>query len=428
MTLYERMRELSGICERISKKSQLTDKQRTIKRIPVALKDDFYFILELLNGNRPLGYKYYAPRADTYDDWERCKDMTFREYLELLWEPMKKNLINADYIRYICNQRVLMPNFVSSVLNRTMRLGITLGTANDIVLHPMEPIELTLSIYNALTSDTTYFVTEQVAGTRCIAMYLNNDWKFIISDEKLRHIKFDMTGLNTKYVYDGVISNVKQTQQSVLIDNVVNCDAMRTNWQINADSSYTIFRKTKTVVDEQEFNKEYIYNVFDIAYNAPFYERRMWLSSIRPASPNVRIVPLLSIYNKRDLGIGIMEQLNTVHKLGGTGIIINTGNRVYEYEKTDACLSVTDVSSMYMKVSDVVEGAGKYAGIVGAIVCDGKLDDGSSVTATVADGLTIEQRYRWAFNPSDIIGKVVEVNYFALNDNRQSLWFPRLNE
>ena len=88
---------------------------------------------------------------------------------------------------------------------------------------------------------------------------------------------------------------------------------------------------------------------------------------------------------------------------------------------------------MDMKVIDIQEGNGKYAGLIGAIWCECETEDGKVITVSVGSGLSDEQRLQWAMKPSDILGKIVEIQYFSLSQdgknkgsNYYSLRFPRL--
>ena len=72
---------------------------------------------------------------------------------------------------------------------------------------------------------------------------------------------------------------------------------------------------------------------------------------------------------------------------------------------------------MDMKVVQVCEGTGKYEGFVGAIKCIADTSDGKHIEVYVGSGLSDEQRFEWAKNENDIIGKIVEIGYFEVSQN-----------
>jgi len=88
---------------------------------------------------------------------------------------------------------------------------------------------------------------------------------------------------------------------------------------------------------------------------------------------------------------------------------------------------------MDMQVIDTLAGKGKYDGMVGALQCYIKLEDGREVLCDVGSGLTDTEREIWSYRPQHIIGRIVQIGYHemtqdsaSIGTNRYSLRFPRL--
>ena len=91
---------------------------------------------------------------------------------------------------------------------------------------------------------------------------------------------------------------------------------------------------------------------------------------------------------------------------------------------------------MDMRVISLTEGTGKHEGLVGALLCNCKDEEtGTIYECKVGSGLSDEQRWIWASDPDRIIGKIVEVAYFSISQDKSirgsklySLRFPRLKK
>ena len=87
-------------------------------------------------------------------------------------------------------------------------------------------------------------------------------------------------------------------------------------------------------------------------------------------------------------------------------------------------------------MTETIEGTGKNEGIVGSLYCEAyDQATGRKYQCNVGTGISDEQRRYWANNPSKIIGKIIEVEYFSASQDEYSrslgtkvfsLRFPRL--
>ena len=74
-----------------------------------------------------------------------------------------------------------------------------------------------------------------------------------------------------------------------------------------------------------------------------------------------------------------------------------------------------------MRVVGIEHGKGKYTGFIGAIICHIKTDDGKEIVCNVGSGLSDLQRREWAIDRFAIFGRIVEIAYHELSQDRDSV-------
>ena len=109
---------------------------------------------------------------------------------------------------------------------------------------------------------------------------------------------------------------------------------------------------------------------------------------------------------------------------GGEGVMINVASAPYECKRTANLLKVKEMYTMDLKIIGFEEGlvGTKFEGTLGAIVIDYK---GYSVK--VGSGYSEEDREFFWKNQNELLGRVIEVQYFEETqdaDGNLSLRFP----
>ena len=105
ITIGKRISLLDYYLEQIADTQGMLAKKAIIDNMSPIVKDDFYYILEILDGQHKLGYTFdYQPASlfgITYED-RICKrqvnNLTFKEFIQPLYNPMKRNNFSLDYI------------------------------------------------------------------------------------------------------------------------------------------------------------------------------------------------------------------------------------------------------------------------------------------------------------------------------------------
>lgn len=116
----------------------------------------------------------------------------------------------------------------------------------------------------------------------------------------------------------------------------------------------------------------------------------------------VQLIPVLAISSQEDV---FYYHFNKVTSSGGEGIILKNYNSGYFFGKRNAHLmKIKEEVTKDLAVVGMVEGEGKYAGTLGALIVQSR--DG---TKHQVSGMTDEQRTSWWNDRSLIVGQVVEV-------------------
>lgn len=420
MTLEQRIKYFDITIELLQNTNSRLEKERIINVISDELKDDWRYILEILAGKHKLGYtfKNYNVMQELYKS-KAESDMTFRQYIEPLYKPIKENnLTDFSVINAIgsCQYRA---DFIEPIVNRTLRLGIGPSQLPKDGLAPMLAKK-----FEDIRLDGKYYITEKLDGNRCIAKYDGTKWIFISRNGKPLKVNIDMGDLPTDVVYDGELLSSRQTYDSIQCFK-----ALAGNYEIPAyDDQFSI---TSGLINSKCSNKDLVYNIFDVMTDDIYEERRKYLDNLTPHSAEVRILPVLTHVN--DMSMHIVSQLlDRITTAGAEGLILNAANAKYQHKRTNDLIKVKNTYTIDMLVVETIGGTGKYEGQVGSLFCTA-IVDGKTFEANVGSGLSDEQRFNWMLHPEQIVGKIVEVAYFSYSQNATtsgtklySLRFPRL--
>ena len=424
--LQERIDYFTYIFNLLQDTNSRIEKELIIKEIPDNYKEDFDYIIECLASKHVFGYHYYKVTPIINP---KISDATIKQVLQFLQNPIKDHDLTLANISNHIAMTTFWYDFFEPIVNRTLRLGIGNSLIDKVDTSPM----LAKKFENGVPYDKKgYYVTEKLDGNRCIAKYIDGKWHFLSRNGKEMHVDFDMSGLDTSYIYDGEIVSTEQAKLSLTIyDKVVH------NIQPNTFFTYN-FGDTSGLINNHNTNKKLIYNIFDIITDAPYELRREELHKIdylQELSNQVLIHPVLKYFKTLDELEACSNILNDVTSLGGEGLMINLASATYLHKRTDQILKLKKVYTMDMKVRDILYGEGKYEGMVGALEAIAETDDGKTIICFVGTGLSDEQRSQWALDTSSIIGKTIEVSYFSLSQTKKdrdygtdvySLRFPRL--
>lgn len=415
MNVQERVGLISRMCSQLSCTSSRLDKEYIIKKfrdLDAQLSKDIDYVFEILSGMHKLGYTFI--KSFDCQCITHLKDMSLEEYLRPLYTLKSRK---EDDIWNICADYYVLAVQLAPILNRQCKVGINKSQVSKTIISPMlakkyEPGK------HCIKDGEYYYITEKLDGNRCISYYDYdcNKWYFYSRSGKELKVDFDMLYMPKGLVYDGEILSIEQ---------------LKNPGQHN-------FNTLSGAINSKYGDKsQLVYMVFDIVDDATRYDaRRLALNQIEIDRAgcnnvsNVKILPCLDILNKDNM-FKLDKMLADIEDKGGEGLMINIGSATYQHKRTDKLLKVKSTYTMDMKVISFEYGTGKYEDVVGNLVCE-IIEDGIIYQCKVGSGLSEVERYLWTADPDKIIGKIVEVAYFSLSQNKNnqgtsvySLRFPR---
>lgn len=420
MKLIERIEYLSYIFESLCETNSTLEKRQIVEDVDEKVKDDFEYCVKVLTGEIKFGYTYKI-NSNVFGT-SLPENTTVTDVFEYLRRPLLQGDLSELNIMMHIAPTAPFAYFFAPIINRTLKIGIGKSILPTDGLSAMLAKKFDVDKISD-ASNCGYYITEKLDGNRCIARFNGEKWVYTSRNGKVMNVQFDMKGLPKEFVYDGEILSPHQTKVSTDIAAGIVTEYGNT------------FNSTSGLINTHSLDKKLVYNIFDIMIDdCKYYERRKQLDMLVPKSDNVRILPvLLHVHDYNTLIDESLTLLNIITNYGAEGLMINIGNRIYEHKRTDSLLKLKKVQTIDMKVVDVLDGTGKYEGMVGALVVNIVTTDGKDITCNVGSGLSDQQREEWTYHPENIIGKIVEIAYFSTSQSKNntgtniySLRFPRL--
>ena len=157
-----------------------------------------------------------------------------------------------------------------------------------------------------------------------------------------------------------------------------------------------------------------------------YIERRMLLEGLfkypPKTGPHIYFEVLPELYRGSDTS-KVLELLDEAIENKEEGVMINICDAPYEFGRTWNLMKVKKMNTIDLEVIGYEEGSGRLAGTLGALLV--RYKDGNTVK--VGSGFTDELRALIWLEPLDMIGKIIEVQYFEETTNADggiSLRFP----
>lgn len=153
-----------------------------------------------------------------------------------------------------------------------------------------------------------------------------------------------------------------------------------------------------------------------------YIERRALLNHLLTSAPHTYFELLPELYRGSDTS-KVLEYLEEAIANQEEGVMINICGAPYEFGRTWNLMKVKKMNTLDLEIVGFEEGSGRLAGTLGAIHV--RYKEGNIVK--VGSGFSDELRKQIWANPSDILGKIIECQYFEETTNADggiSLRFP----
>ena len=410
LDLYIKFEQLRNSTKKVDKVKCLTE-----------FKNDklFCFVLEfLLNTDKKTGIstaKLNKSLSNKELNYESFTCLTSLIKYVLSNPTGKDNIVRSvqQYIEGLSN--ISLKTFVSDLITKKYKCGVTAKVASEIIPDIIKK-EHQVMLANKFKGEINepVQISLKLDGIRCSTLIdENNNIKFLSRQGK------EFLGLNQ------IESTLKQMNlQGYMLDGEL--------IRINTDnlSSEENFKLTTSIVSSKDEDKQGLeYVIFDIVpledykkreCNLIFAKRKKIINQLIIENDFIKKVPIYKITKSVD---DIYEILAQVEAEGQEGLMLNTLTGLYKFGKrSNDLLKVKTFNTCDIFCTGVEEGTGKYAGTLGAILCDYK-----GYKLKVGSGLTEEQRQYFWDHPSKIINKIVEIKYFEESsdkDGNLSLRFP----
>lgn len=359
---------------------------------------------------------------------DKVAEPLFDNFFDLCyWMRDKKALTDADVARVQWTLQTIrsfdLRQYAKDFLCKTITLGVTAKTVNKALGFEFIP-EFRCMLANKYfehpdkVEGKHFYLTEKLDGIRCVAVCKENDIKFFTRQGQ------PIEGLiDIEHELDIVVHRVGKP--FVLDGELLIADR-------DHIPSKEQYKRTTMIVRKEGPKSGIVYNVFDILdvgafenrqCDTPYYLRRQKLTTFVLGCDFVEPLPI--IYHGTDTS-RILQCLNEQRALGHEGVMINLADEPYQFTRTNALLKVKVMQDCDLEITGVQEGTGKFAGTLGALICDYK---GNPVG--VGSGLTDEMRHTIWADPEQYIGRVVTVSYFEETndaDGKPSIRFPVFKE
>lgn len=415
------MREVYEILKRIKGTPGTNDKKRILVdekgNLPLRYVLDFLYNPFIVSG-------ISTKKLNKFKDNTELGNINFNDNKELL-EYIKDNNTGTDNVlqnvtRYINNTYGNeLKEFMFDLITKSFKAGITGKSINAAFKErfiPLFDVMLARKYFDEKDKiKGDFFVTLKLDGLRIVCIKENGSINFFSRKgqpiEGLVELEEEFKLLPDNYVYDG----------ELLLQNDNNLD------------SASLYRETMKIARKDGVKKDLEFHMFDLLPVSEFkqgksYEtytvRRGKLDMISDREDLKLIQPVETLYYGNDKN-KVDELLEEVTSKGLEGLMVSLADSNYELKRSKGLLKVKKFNSADVKIQRLIEGQGKYKGMLGAVVIHfGE----SNNEVEVGSGWTDELRKEIWNNQEKYIGSIIEINYFEVSKNSktglESLRFP----
>ena len=314
---------------------------------------------------------------------------------------------------------------IERIIDKSLDCGVQVSTANDVWpgLIKEYPCMLCSPFEQKLVDKIKFpaYAQMKMDGMRFNAIVREGKVEFRSRNGKqillLGHLEKEFAALagNVDCVFDGELLVMLEGDHQF-------ADRQTGNGILNKANKGTISDKEATLVHATVWDViPYLYFT-DGHCPVPYSKRFSSLSDLVSAqsSKDKRIwlvsSEIVETYEKAQ------EIFNEYLSLGYEGIILKDGSGIWEDKRAKHQIKFKGELECDLKIVAIEEGTGKYAGLLGAIVCESA--DGV-VKVNVGSGFN--DAHRKTLKEKDLLGKIVAVKYNARIKNKQgdeSLFLP----
>ncbi len=307
-------------------------------------------------------------------------------------------------------------NMIKGMLFKDLKIGANSKTINKVWkgLVPLFEVQLAESFgKKTIPTNKEFYVTTKLDGFRILAVPNDNGvYTFYTRKgevyEGLDHLQEEcqLVGLGI-YVLDGELIARND-------DNLSSGDLYKVTTKI---------ARKKGVTKEKAMLQFHCFDLIDIVEfkqgkgKLPYHERRGLLNSLfnKYSYKLKNLINVEVLYQGNDQS-QVPLIANELTEQGYEGAMINLADSYYECKRHAGVLKVKSFKDADVFVKDVYEGTGRNKGRLGGIVIQ-YLHNGEVQECECGSGFTDKHRQEFWENPSLIVGRIIEVQYFEVTQN-----------
>lgn len=188
----------------------------------------------------------------------------------------------------------------------------------------------------------------------------------------------------------------------------------------------------KVLLGKAKTIPEYTFCIFDYVPLEEWEARECSLTyGMRYHALSIQI-PYESLGNIRVVKQELLKSLEEVESMfsdrlqkGFEGIMLRYKDDPYKWKRSDSLIKKKAIKDCRLECFDTTDGTGKYEGMIGALICKGKVS-GKFVSVKIGTGLTDTDRHN---PPEHYVGSLIDIEYNDLvkpeNSDIHSLFLPR---
>lgn len=303
------------------------------------------------------------------------------------------------------------------ILLKDLRAGFTATTVNSIFPHtiPVFSCQLALSEMPCL-SEIKYpvFVEPKYDGVRTIAYIVDGRVTLFSRNGKIFENFEEIEKVLPRYVQNAVLDGevISPSGFAALMTRAKAKRGAATDVPIQ----YRIFDAIPPVEWDQQ------------RCTLPLNQRKSWLAARLQVDAGNKdgLIAMTPYYLANDAS-AVESIYRDFVEAGLEGAMIKDPEGFYTYKRNKTWMKLKPFKTVDLQVTEVIEGTGKYAGVMGALFCCGE-HKGHPLFSEVGSGFTDEQRATIWNNRKEVIGRTVEIRYQeiskALGSETYSLRFP----
>lgn len=405
-------------------------KQDVIKREFLNRNDDFFEGIKLcLNPLITFGIKKIPEKKEsssltgglTFEDFVKAatylqnREITGNSAIDLVNQMMTKSTVDQ------------WNNWYRRILIKDLRCGLSEKTINSIVGHDNK---YKVPVFTCQLASKFDDHPKLVSGKMMVDVKMDGARVLSVVYPDGRVEQYSRNGKSLTN-FESIRNQLSKLSKFITEPYVFDGEVMSTSFQ---DLMKQIYRKEN--VNTGDLNLF----LFDAIPLKDFMNGKCYIHQITRRQKLFDLIDLAKPDNVYPLGYEIVDFSTDEGRLkfkelnkdalekGYEGIMVKDLYAYYECERTKSWLKLKPFITVDLTVVDLEEGQGKYEGLLGALICEGKDEEGRPIKVNVGSGLTDDLRKSFWYNKESIMNKTVEIKADALslseNSDYYSLRFP----